>query len=236
MSAQEHGTCKQIPTWKRGERRPGGHSKQRIGRVREARLNDDSHHRAIPVPGRGEHGATTLPELRVLERRVFRDPRGSFAELWRDDAGKAVGLPRFVQDNVATSRRGVIRGLHFQNPHPQAKLVSVPLGEIFDVAVDVRVGSPTFGRWATFTLSDTNGRYLYIPRGFAHGYQTLSETSVVIYKCSDYYSPSDERGIRWSDAGIGIPWPIDDATVSERDASAPILRNLLDEWLPHIEP
>jgi dTDP-4-dehydrorhamnose 3,5-epimerase len=185
------------------------------------------------VPDAADHMPVALPELQVFQQPVFRDGRGSFSELWREEAQS--GLPRFVQDNVARSRRGVVRGLHFQNPHPQAKLVSTAFGEVFDVAVDVRVGSPTFGQWAAFTLSDTNGRQLYIPPGFAHAYQTLSEVSVVIYKCSDFYSPDDERGVRWNDESIGIDWPIANAIVSPRDAEAPLLRDVLADWLPQIE-
>jgi len=184
------------------------------------------------VPKRPARGPITLPELRLFERSVFADSRGAFGELWREGDERLAGLPRFVQDNVATSRRGVVRGLHFQNPRPQAKLITVTFGEIFDVAVDIRVGSPTFGHWAAYTLSDTNGRQLYIPPGFAHAYQTTSDVSVVVYKCSDFYSPDDERAIRWNDDEIAIAWPIADAVLSRRDASAPLLRDLLAEWLP----
>ena len=176
-----------------------------------------------------------LPELRVLEQDVFRDTRGTFVELWRNDNAQAAGLPAFVQDNLARSRRGVVRGLHFQNPRAQAKLVTAIEGEIFDVAVDVRAGSPTFGRWAAFTLSGSNGRQLYVPAGFAHGYQTVSDGSVVMYKCSDFYSPDDERAVRWDDDDLAIAWPIREAVVSPRDAAARRLRELLPEWLPRID-
>ena len=152
-------------------------------------------------------GSVTLPEVRLFEQRVFRDARGTFAELWREPEAETSGLPRFVQDNVARSRRGVIRGLHFQNPRAQGKLVTVPLGEVFDVAVDVRAGSPTFGCWMAYTLSESNGRQLYIPPGFAHGYQTVSDVSVVVYKCSDIYSPDHEQSLRWNDDALGIEWP-----------------------------
>jgi dTDP-4-dehydrorhamnose 3,5-epimerase len=129
----------------------------------------------------------------------------------------------------------VVRGLHFQNPRAQAKLIAVPVGEIFDVAVDVRIGSPTFGRYTAFTLSESTGHQLFIPPGFAHAYQTVSDTSVVVYKCSDFYQPDEERTIRWNDDEIGIVWPIRDAIVSPRDAAAPLLRELLTDWLPHID-
>jgi dTDP-4-dehydrorhamnose 3,5-epimerase len=204
--------------------------------VYDARFDSEYHNeRAIPVPERRIRGAVVLPGVKVVERPVYRDARGTFVELWREEDSDAEGFPRFVQDNVARSRRGVIRGLHFQNPHPQAKLVSVAVGEVFDVAVDVREGSPTFGRWMGITLSDTNGRQLYIPPGFAHAYQTLSDTSVVVYKCSDFYSPDDERTVRWNDESIAIDWPIRDAIVSPRDAEAPLLRDMLTEWLPRID-
>lgn len=180
-------------------------------------------------------GPVVLPELQLFERLVFRDSRGSFAELWREQVATDAGLPRFVQDNVARSRRGVVRGLHFQQPRAQAKLVSVAYGEVFDVAVDVRVGSPTFGRWAAFTLSDTNGRQLYVPPGFAHAYQTTSDTSILVYKCSDIYSPDDERTVRWDDPDLGIAWPVHDAIISPRDAIAPLLRDMSPDSLPRID-
>lgn len=186
------------------------------------------------MPGNRDEGSP-LPELRVLEQAVYQDTRGTFAELWRNDDVRALGLPAFVQDNLARSRRGVVRGLHFQNPRAQAKLVTAIEGEIYDVAVDVRAGSPTYGRWAAFTLSGSNGRQLYVPAGFAHGYQTVSEVSVVMYKCSDFYSPDDERVVRWDDADLAISWPIRDALVSARDAAAPLLRDLLPDSLPRMD-
>jgi len=206
-----------------------------MGRVHDAPLEHTRvWERASPVPD-AVPGGRLLPGLKLFERRVARDARGAFAELWRDDDGRAVGLPRFLQDNIARSRRGVVRGLHFQNPQSQAKLVTVVLGEVFDVAVDVRIGSPTFGRWSAIRLSDSNGRQLFIPPGFAHGYQTTSESSVVVYKCSDYYAPEHERVVRWNDGGIAIDWPITDAVVSSRDANAPLLNDLLPEWLPQLD-
>ena len=204
--------------------------------MRDGRTDQNKHERAIPVPSHRDKGPIHFPELQVLERAIFRDSRGAFAELWREDDGRALGLPVFVQDNIARSAYGVVRGLHFQNPRPQGKLISVVMGEIFDVVVDVRVGSPTFGRWASFGLSDSNGHQLYVPPGFAHGYQTVSDLSVVVYKCSDFYSPDDERAVRWNDGELGIRWPIRDAVVSSRDAAAPALRDLLAERLPQMEP
>lgn len=218
--------------------RPSLGEKYEETRVADARTDGDKQRiRAIPVPDGRHRGPVVFPELRLFDRPVFRDTRGTFTELWRDEATREnEGLPRFVQDNAAQSRRGVVRGLHFQNPRPQGKLVSVAIGEVFDVAVDVRLGSSTFGRWAAYSLSEMNGRQLYIPPGFAHAYQTVSDVSVVFYKCSDFYSPDDERSIRWNDASIAIDWPIPDAVVSPRDASAPLFRDLLDEWFPHLDP
>ena len=200
------------------------------------RISEDANAtRAIRVPNGRSRGPVALPEVKVLERPVFRDARGTFAELWREEDSLAAGLPRFVQDNVASSRRGVVRGLHFQNPKAQAKLVTVAVGEIFDVAVDVRMGSPRFGHWAAFTLSEGNGLQLYIPPGFAHAYQTVSDVSVVVYKCSEFYSPDDERTIRWDDEDIAIDWPIAGAIVSARDAEARVLRDMLPDWLPQLD-
>jgi dTDP-4-dehydrorhamnose 3,5-epimerase len=172
--------------------------------------------------------------VRLVERRVVRDARGTFSELWRSTEAEADGFPPFVQDNVATSRRGVVRGLHFQNPRGQAKLVTVVAGEVFDVVVDVRAGSRTFGRWAGFLLSE-NGPQLYVPIGFAHGYQTISDRSVVAYKCSEFYSPDDEHTVRWNDDDLRINWPIRDAILSPRDAAAPCLRDIPMEWVPQVD-
>ena len=197
--------------------------------------SDQRQARAIQVPDRRARGPIVLPDAQLFERRVFRDARGTFAEIWREEDREADGLPRFVQDNIARSRRGVIRGLHFQHPRAQAKLVTVAVGEVFDVVVDVRVGSPTFGRWNAYTLSESNGRQLYVPSGFAHGYQTLSDVSVVLYKCSDFYSPDDERTVRWDDEALGIAWPIREPLLSSRDASAPQLHDMLPDHFPRID-
>ena len=197
---------------------------------------DKQRTRAIPVPESGHRGPVCYRRFGCSSDPCIAIHAAPLRELWREDAiPESVGLPRFVQDNAAHSRRGVVRGLHFQNPRPQGKLVSAAVGEVFDVAVDVRMGSPTFGRWASYLLSEANGRQLYIPPGFAHAYQTVSDVSVVVYKCSDFYSPDDERAIRWNDASIAIEWPIRDAVVSSRDASAPLLRDMLHEWLPQLD-
>jgi len=145
-----------------------------------------------------------------------------------------VGVPdTFVQDNHSFSRRGVVRGLHYQLHHPQGKLIYVPRGKIFDVAVDIRRGSPTFGQWVGIYLSDENHQQLYIPPGFAHGFCILSDTADVIYKCTDFYHPDDDYGILWNDPAIGIQWPLEGAPVlSEKDAHLPLLSDVPPEKLP----
>ena len=186
------------------------------------------------MPDGSHRGPVVLPELRLFERPVFRDTRGTFTELWREDAVREdAGLPRFVQDNAAHSRRGVIRGLHFQNPRPQGKLVSVMRGSVIDVAVDVRVGSPTFGRYVAVELSDENFRQLWVPRGFAHGFEVLSDTADFFYKCDAPYSPANEITIRWNDPDLGIKWQNSAPSLSARDASAPLLKDI--EGLPRYE-
>jgi len=168
---------------------------------------------------------TEIPDVQILERRVFEDERGYFAEMSKRSELQAHGIVEpFVQDNVARSIRGVIRGLHWQNPPmAQGKLVTVVRGEIWDVAVDVRRGSPTFGRWVGVTLSEENRRSLWVPPGFAHGYAVLSEESHVVYRVTAEYAPETEAGARWNDPSLGIPWPVDEPIVSERDAALPLL-------------
>jgi dTDP-4-dehydrorhamnose 3,5-epimerase len=169
----------------------------------------------------------------VLEPRVFTDARGVFWESFRADAYEAMGIDvAFVQDNVSISRRGVLRGLHFQEPHGQAKLVQAIRGEVFDVAVDVRIGSPTFGQAVWSTLSESNRRQLFLPPGLAHGFVVLSEDAVVAYKCSDYYAPAHEHSVRWNDPALGIPWPVDTPILSSKDEAAPLLSALSADRLP----
>ncbi len=141
----------------------------------------------------------------------------------------------FVQDNVSISRHGVLRGLHFQHPRAQAKLVQAVRGEVFDVAVDVRVGSPTFGRAAWTTLSETNHRQLFIPSGFAHGFVVTSDEAIVSYKCSEYYSPGAEHAIRWNDPALAIPWPVAAPILSPKDAAAPLLSAIPRDLLPRVD-
>ena len=176
---------------------------------------------------------TKLPGVVVVEPKVFGDERGFFMETWNAARYDEAGLPtRFVQDNLSFSTHGVLRGLHFQNPQPQGKLVSVLRGEVFDVAVDIRVGSPTFGEWTGVTLSAENKRQFYVPEDFAHGFVVTSEAALFFYKCTDYYSPSSEGIVLWNDPGIGIEWPTDAPILSERDRVAPPLREMPEGRLP----
>jgi dTDP-4-dehydrorhamnose 3,5-epimerase len=178
-----------------------------------------------------------LPGLLIIEPGVFGDRRGFFLESWNERRYAEAGMSgRFVQDNFSYSRRGTLRGLHFQNPAAQGKLVSVVQGEVFDVAVDIRVGSPTFARWHGLRLSGDDKRQFYIPPGFAHGFAVLSESALFHYKCTQFYSPEHERAIRWNDPDLRIQWPVDSPILSARDTAAPLLReippNHLFEWAP----
>ncbi len=174
------------------------------------------------------HARTTaLADVLVLEPRVFGDERGYFFEAYnRVRARELLGRELdFVQDNQSRSQRGVLRGLHYQIQQPQAKLVRVLAGEIFDVAVDIRRSSPTFGRWIGVRLSAENREQMWVPEGFAHGFYVLSEFAEVLYKTSDYYAPEHERCIRWDDSELAIPWPIADAPqVSDKDRRGACLR------------
>ena len=176
---------------------------------------------------------TGLPGVTILEPRVFRDDRGYFLETWNQSRYAEAGLTtRFVQDNVSSSARGVLRGLHYQQPSPQGKLVQALHGEIFDVAVDIRVGSPTFGRWEGVTLSAENGRQFYVPEGYAHGFVVVSEHALVSYKCTEYYQPKSEGSLRWDDPDLAIAWPVDVPRLSPKDLDAPRLREVPAERLP----
>jgi dTDP-4-dehydrorhamnose 3,5-epimerase len=169
----------------------------------------------------------------LLKPVVHRDARGCFLETWRDDRYSAAGLPElFVQDNVSISSERVLRGLHFQHPRGQGKLLSAVAGEVFDVAVDVRVGSPTFGKSVNATLSGLNGWQLYIPPGFAHGFLTLSREAVVTYKCTTHYAPEFEQGVRWDDPTLGIQWPSKNPLLSQKDMEAPLLSEIPPSRLP----
>jgi dTDP-4-dehydrorhamnose 3,5-epimerase len=181
---------------------------------------------------------TELPGVLLVEPQVFGDARGFFTELYREERYRSAGIADvFVQDNLSRSARGVLRGLHFQHPRDQAKLVYVVSGEVLDVAVDVRAGSPTFGRWVSARLSGTNHCQLYLPVGFAHGFCVLSDEATFGYKCSAAYAPECERCVRWDDPEIGIAWPLEGPpSLSGRDAAAPLLRALPREHLPPYAP
>jgi dTDP-4-dehydrorhamnose 3,5-epimerase len=176
---------------------------------------------------------TSLPGVLLVEPDVFKDDRGCFLETYHQKkyAEGVIGRS-FVQDNRSHSKRNVLRGLHYQLRNPQAKLVYVISGEIFDVAVDIRRGSPTFGKWEGVYLSSENNRQVFIPEGFAHGFCVLSQTADVLYKCSDFYAPDDEFGILWSDPAIGIEWPVEAPILSPKDSGYPQLKDIADSLLP----
>lgn len=170
---------------------------------------------------------TGLPGVLIVEPVVHADPRGAFFESYSRKIFEALGIAdEFVQDNHSISARNVLRGLHYQAGGRQAKLVRVGRGEVFDVAVDIRPESPRFGRWVGVRLSEENKRQLYIPGGFAHGFVVLSETADFLYKCSNYYSPGDERGLMWDDPDIGIEWPVKAPILSEKDQKNPRLKDV----------
>jgi dTDP-4-dehydrorhamnose 3,5-epimerase len=177
--------------------------------------------------------STPLEGVTIIEPARFPDARGVFFESWERDRYAAAGLPvEWRQDNIVHSTRGILRGMHFQHPRGQHKLVTAIVGEIFDVAIDIRRGSPTFGRWFGATLSAENGRQLSIGPGFAHGYLVTSETSIVAYKCSERYDATVEHSVRWDDPEIAIAWPGTPTVISPKDAAARMLRELSPNDLP----
>lgn len=176
---------------------------------------------------------TDLPGCVVVEPQVFGDDRGFFYESFNHDKLLAHGLDlRFVQGNVSRSMRGVLRGLHYQWPKPQGKLVSVLEGEVWDVAVDIRRGSPTFGKWTAVLLSADNKRHFWIPEGFAHGFCVLSEHATFAYLCTQTYDAQADAGIRWNDASLAIDWPVAEPALSPKDAKAPFLEDVPQDRLP----
>lgn len=174
-----------------------------------------------------------LPGCLVLEPRVFEDERGFFYESFNADKLREAGLDlQFMQGNVSQSARGVLRGLHYQWPKPQGKLVSVLQGEVWDVAADIRVGSPTFGQWAAVLLSGENKRHFWIPEGFAHGFVVLSESALFTYLCTETYDAQADAGIAWNDPQLAIDWPVADPLLSAKDAAAPLLADVPQSRLP----
>jgi len=176
---------------------------------------------------------TAFQKAMIIEPDAFRDKRGYFMETYHKEKYEQLGLrAQFVQDNLSYSVRGALRGLHYQYPHDQAKLVQVIRGEIFDVILDVRRDSPTFGQWTGINLSDENNRQFYVPEGFAHGFCVLSETALVHYKCSEFYAPECEGGILWCDASVGVNWPISTPLLSDKDRGYPCLNDIPKNRLP----
>jgi len=180
--------------------------------------------------------ALRLPEVLLIEPRVVSDRRGFFLETYSRQRYAEAGVgAEFVQDNLSRSVRGTLRGLHLQQPHGQGKLVSVVDGEVFDVAVDVRVGSPTFGQWVGQRLTGEDHLQLFLPAGFAHGFCTTSETALFHYKCTDYYDPEAELGVAWDDPDLAIAWPLPDPITSEKDRALPRLGDVPSDRLPRYE-
>jgi dTDP-4-dehydrorhamnose 3,5-epimerase len=180
---------------------------------------------------------TEIEGVMVIETRSFEDPRGFFMETFHRERYEKSGIQAdFCQDNLSFSCQRTLRGLHYQLPREQAKLVQVLQGEVFDVAVDIRRGSPTFGRYVGVRLSGRNRRQLFIPQGFAHGFCVLSETALFAYKCSDFYVPDCDRGVLWSDSAIGIVWPVEDPLLSAKDQGLPLIKDIPAERLPLFDP
>jgi len=180
---------------------------------------------------------TSLPGVLVIQSRVFGDARGFFMETYRQNALAEAGIREsFVQDNHSRSARGVLRGLHYQLRHPQAKLCRVAQGEVLDVAVDIRLGSPHFGKWVGVVLSGENHAQIYIPKGFAHGFVVRSDTADFLYKCSDYYDGPDDRGVLWNDPDLAIDWDTPSPLVSEKDQRYLPLAKISPDELPRYEP
>jgi dTDP-4-dehydrorhamnose 3,5-epimerase len=176
---------------------------------------------------------TSLPGVCELQPAIFNDTRGFFLETYHQKKFADLGITDvFVQDNHSRSSKGTLRGLHYQLRHAQAKLCRVVQGEAMDVAVDIRLGSPTFGKWTSVLLSADKQNQIYIPAGFAHGFAALTETVQLIYKCSDFYDPGDEHGVIWSDPGLAISWGISNPLISEKDARYPTLAATPREFLP----
>jgi dTDP-4-dehydrorhamnose 3,5-epimerase len=192
----------------------------------------------VAAPGENlEIIETWLPGVVVVKPRVHQDARGFFMETYREKVLAGAGIhEQFVQDNHSHSSRGVLRGLHYQLRSPQAKLCRVVQGEVLDIAVDVRLGSPHFGQWVSVLLSAENHLQLYIPKGFAHGFVVQSETADFLYKCGDYYDAGDDRGVLWNDPEIGIDWQTPSPILSEKDSRYLPLSQIARDQLPRFQP
>jgi dTDP-4-dehydrorhamnose 3,5-epimerase len=176
---------------------------------------------------------TDLPGVLIFQPKIFGDARGFFLETYNFQRYAQAGIPsNFVQDNLSFSKRGILRGLHFQNPMTQGKLVTVLQGEVYDVAVDVRHGSPTFGKWLGIYLNSESKRQFWIPAGYAHGFVVTSETALFSYKCDAYYSPQTEFSLQWNDPDLGIDWPVETPSLSQKDENARRLRDFRSDELP----
>jgi dTDP-4-dehydrorhamnose 3,5-epimerase len=183
-----------------------------------------------------ERVETSVPGVVIIQSKVFTDARGFFFETYHEEKFAALGITdRFVQDNHSSSRRGTLRGLHYQLRRQQAKLCRVVRGEVLDVAVDVRRGSPTWAKWTSAVLSAENKRQIYIPKGFAHGFVVLSDEAEFLYKCSDFYDPASELGIHWADPQLAIAWQVTEPVLSDKDSRYPRLADVPPEFLPLYE-
>jgi len=180
---------------------------------------------------------TSLPGVLLIEPKVFSDSRGFFMETFQRRLYKEAGIDyEFVQDNLSYSKKGTLRGLHYQYPNSQGKLVSVVYGEVFDVTVDIRKGSPTFGNWYGIEISAENKRHLWIPPGVAHGFYVTAEAAVFVYKCTDYYNQQTEHTILWNDDALSIQWPVSEHIVSAKDTNGTLLSKIPEQNLPKYQP
>ena len=176
-----------------------------------------------------------IPEIKIITPQIHEDDRGYFFESYNANNFKKLGLPtKFLQDNQAFSKKNTLRGLHYQLKYPQGKLVRVIKGEIFDIAVDIRRGSPTFGKYEGVHLSDKNNKIMYIPEGFAHGYAVLSESAIFQYKCTELYRPEDEFGVLWNDKDLNINWPITNPNLSQKDQNLPTMQSIDKNHFPKL--
>ena len=175
-----------------------------------------------------------FPEVLEIKPVIHRDQRGYFFEAWKQSSYRELGVPdNLVQLNISRSSRAVLRGMHYQYPNPQGKLVGVLEGEILDIVADIRIGSPNFGRWQAYPLDAPSGRQIYVPEGFAHGFQVLSGSALVAYMCSREYDPAGDASIAWNDPDLNISWPLAPGVMTSKDDHAPLLKEITEDRLPH---